>query len=151
MKILIATDGSQFSDAATEKACEFIEGRKDVEFKVISVYEPAAPMASEPFAISAEYYQQMENAAKARAEAAVTKAAEFISNRMAVPSTDVIRVVELGKPAQAIVEAAEKWEADLVVVGSHGYGFWRRIALGSVSNAVLNYAPCSVLVVKARP
>ena len=150
MKILIATDGSQFSDAATEKACEFIEGRKDVAFKVISVYEPAAPMASEPFAISAEYYQQMENVAKARAEAAVTKAAEFISNRMAVPLTDVTSVVELGKPAQAVVEAAEKWEADLVVVGSHGYGFWRRIALGSVSNAVLNYAPCSVLVVKAR-
>ena len=150
MKILIATDGSQFSDAATEKACEFIEGRKDVAFKVISVYEPAAPMASEPFAISAEYYQQMENVAKARAEAAVTKAAEFISNRMAVPLTDVTSVVELGKPAQSVVEAAEKWEADLVVVGSHGYGFWRRIALGSVSNAVLNYAPCSVLVVKAR-
>jgi nucleotide-binding universal stress UspA family protein len=151
MKILIATDGSQFSEAATEKACELMDGRENVDVKVISIYEPAAPMANEPFAISAEYYQQLENAGKAQAEAAVKKAAEFIAERMAIPVTEVITAVGFGNPAQVIVEAAEKWEADLVVVGSHGYGFWRRLALGSVSSAVLNHAPCSVLVVKAQP
>ena len=150
MKILIATDGSQFSETAMEKACDFMEGREDVTFKVISVYEPAIPMASEPFAISAEYYQRLDDAAKGQAEAAAQKSAEFISKKMAIPVAEVISVTELGNPAQVIVEAAEKWEADLVVVGSHGYGFWSRLALGSVSDAVLHHAPCSVLVVKQR-
>ena len=53
-----------------------------------------------------------------------------------------------GPPAQEIVQQAEDWGADLVVVGSHGYGFWSRALLGSVSNSVVHHAPCSVLVVR---
>jgi nucleotide-binding universal stress UspA family protein len=49
-----------------------------------------------------------------------------------------------------ITEEAQKWEADLIIVGSHGQSFWSRALLGSVSNAVVNHAPCSVLVVKMR-
>jgi len=48
-----------------------------------------------------------------------------------------------------IVEAAEEWDADMIVVGSHGHGFWGRLALGSVSDAVIHQAPCSVLIAKA--
>jgi nucleotide-binding universal stress UspA family protein len=58
-------------------------------------------------------------------------------------------VVELGRPAQGIIQTATDWPADLIVVGSHGYGFWGRLALGSVSAGVVNHAPCSVLVVKS--
>jgi nucleotide-binding universal stress UspA family protein len=54
-----------------------------------------------------------------------------------------------GSPKQVIVEEAEKWGADLIVVGSHGYGWWERILLGSVSQAVIHHAPCSVEVVRA--
>jgi nucleotide-binding universal stress UspA family protein len=53
-----------------------------------------------------------------------------------------------GAPQRAIVERARDWGADLIVVGSHGYGFWSRALLGSISNAVVNHAPCSVLVVR---
>src|SRR5215213_10982752 len=53
-----------------------------------------------------------------------------------------------GSPEQSIVAEAEDWGADLIVVGSHGYGFWERMFLGSVSNAVVHHASCSVLVVR---
>jgi nucleotide-binding universal stress UspA family protein len=149
MKILIATDGSTFSRNALEKACEFAKGRDDVRFRVISVYEVQMPMASEPFALSAEFYQRLDDLARQRAEDAVQKSIEFIESRLPGVQADIAKTVELGIPEKAIVETAESWGADLVVVGSHGYGFWGRLALGSVSDAVVHHAPCSVLVVKS--
>jgi nucleotide-binding universal stress UspA family protein len=150
MKILIATDGSDFSRAAVEKACDLAASMNDVSFKVVSVYEPAVPMASEPFAISAEYYQQLDNFAKEKADEAAKTAIELIRNRFPEGTSKVSSLVELGRPAQIIVDAAERWGADLIIVGSHGHGFWGRLALGSVSDAVLHHAPCSVLVVRSQ-
>ena len=150
MKILIATDGSDFSRAAVEKACDLATTMKDVSFKVVSVYEPTVPMASEPFAISAEYYQQLDNFAKQQADEAAKAAIELIMDIFPEATSEVSSLVELGRPAQIIVDVAERWGADLIIVGSHGHGFWGRLALGSVSEAVLHHAPCSVRVVRLR-
>ena len=149
MKILIATDGSTFSQQAIEKACDLAKRMEDVSFRVISVYEAQVPMAAEPFAISAEYYQQLDDLARRRATEAAQEGADLIKTRVR-ESTDVIQMIELGVPARVIVESAEDWGADLAVVGSHGYGFWGRLALGSVSDAVVHHAPCSVLVVRSH-
>lgn len=149
MKILIATDGSTFSQQAIEKACDLAKRMEDVSFRVISVYEAQVPMAAEPFAISAEYYQQLDDLARRRATESAQEGADLIKTRVR-ESTDVIPMIELGVPARVIVESAEDWGADLVVVGSHGYGFWGRLALGSVSDAVVHHAPCSVLVVRSH-
>jgi nucleotide-binding universal stress UspA family protein len=54
----------------------------------------------------------------------------------------------LGVPWQAIVDEAKHANADLVVVGSHGYGGLDRI-LGTTAAKVVNQAPCSTLVVRA--
>ena len=54
----------------------------------------------------------------------------------------------MGRPAQFIVDAAKEFEADMIIVGSHGRGFWGKLTLGSVSDAVVHHAPCSVLVVR---
>jgi nucleotide-binding universal stress UspA family protein len=63
---------------------------------------------------------------------------------------EVANEVLRGGAAPAIVEAACEWDADLIVVGSHGYGFWSRALLGSVSNSVVHHAPCSVLIVREK-
>jgi len=59
-------------------------------------------------------------------------------------------VVLVGMPREAILEEAERWQADLIVMGSHGYGAWRGLLLGSVSRAVVTQAKCSVEVVHRR-
>jgi len=59
------------------------------------------------------------------------------------------RAVIVGPPAQAILTAAER--ADLVVVGARGLGPVGRLVLGSVSERVLQHAPCPVIVVKRKP
>ncbi len=55
--------------------------------------------------------------------------------------------VVFGPPPTAIGDAAHQWQADLVVVGSHGRGRIQRMVLGSVADAVIRHAPCAVLVV----
>ena len=59
-------------------------------------------------------------------------------------------VVEDGNPARRLVEAAVNWDADLIVVGTHGRGGLGPI-VGSIARAVLYHAPCSVLVVPEPP
>lgn len=54
-----------------------------------------------------------------------------------------------GDPATEIVEAAKKWSAGMIVVGSHGRSGLSRVMLGSVAEAVTRHAPCPVLIVRA--
>jgi len=53
-----------------------------------------------------------------------------------------------GKPAEALVEAAEAESADLIVVGSKGMEGAHRFLLGSVPDQISHHAPCDVLIVK---
>jgi nucleotide-binding universal stress UspA family protein len=52
-----------------------------------------------------------------------------------------------GEPALVICDLARTWEADLILVGSHGRSGLSELLMGSVSNHVMHHAPCSVLVV----
>ena len=54
----------------------------------------------------------------------------------------------VGEPDEAIVEAAQKCQAELIVLGSHGRTGWKRLLLGSVAERVIGRASCPVLVVK---
>ena len=54
---------------------------------------------------------------------------------------------KVGAPWQAICDEAAKEQADLIVIGSHGYGGWDRL-LGTTAARVVNHADRSVLVVK---
>jgi nucleotide-binding universal stress UspA family protein len=58
--------------------------------------------------------------------------------------------VTVGQPIPAIVHAARKRHADLIVIGTHLRHGWRRALLGSVSDGVLHASPCPVLTVASR-
>jgi nucleotide-binding universal stress UspA family protein len=58
--------------------------------------------------------------------------------------------LRFGHPIETILDEAEAWSADLVVMGTHGRGWIERTLLGSVTEHVLRLLPCSVLVVPAH-
>lgn len=151
MKILLATDGSAFSRTAIDTCCDLIAGVENPSVLVVSIHEIQVPIAAEPFAMSGEYYQKLDEIAKAQADAAAEEAVDIILKRFAGHPVDITKRVEFGRAAEMIIEAAKEWNADLVIVGTHGRGFWGRLTLGSVSDAVVHHSPCSVLVVRNSP
>ena len=148
MKILLATDGSPCSEAAIEEvALRTWPG--DTQVRVVSIAETPAPLIAEPHLMASGYFEEAEKLCRRQAEEAVRLAAAKLgSGRQGGPlvSTQVLK----GSPKRTIVEEAESWGADLIVVGSHGYRSWERMLLGSVSQAVAAHAKCSVEIVRRK-
>ena len=59
------------------------------------------------------------------------------------------RLCRLGIPGQVVIELADELHADLIVMGSHGYGFFERL-IGTTAARIVNHARCSVLVVRGE-
>jgi nucleotide-binding universal stress UspA family protein len=147
MKILIATDGSDYSKTAIDECCRMIIHPDSAEVLIVSAYEHAYPLSAEPFALSGEYYQQMDEAVSQQTDKFITEAKIQVGAAFPNAKFPITTEMLCGFAVRKIIEKAEQWHADLIVVGSHGRGFWGRL-LGSVSNGVVHHAPCSVLVVR---
>lgn len=147
MKMIIATDGSEYSMEAVREACNLFREKCGIEIKVVSAFEDEYAIAAEPFAISADLYREIAEAAERQAVKNCEDAAAVLKTEFADASVTITTEVLKGSPEQEIVELAKQWQADLIVVGSHGRGFWGRL-LGSVSDGVVHHSPCSVLVVR---
>ena len=148
MKVIIATDGSDFSRTAIARFCQIVAAPEKAEIKIVSVYEKPVPMVAEPFAVSAEYYAEIASDLEKNCLQYERDAADQIRQCLPNATIQINTQTMQGAPGKAIVEAAQDWGADLIVTGSHGRGFWSRALLGSVSSAVMLHAPCSVLVVR---
>jgi nucleotide-binding universal stress UspA family protein len=143
MRILISTDGSEFSRAAVEKSFEIIVSPEKTAIKIVSVFEVIEPM---DISISPEFSQELESSARQKAQEFAEHAAAQVRERF--PNIDLTTQVSLGAPDETLITAAKKWSADLIVIGSHGRGFWGRMLLGSITDSLVHHAPCSVLVVR---
>jgi nucleotide-binding universal stress UspA family protein len=147
MKILLAIDGSPHSHAAL---VEFATRPwpTGTEVQILTVVHSSMPMFFDPAFIAAAAHMEQTLDRRRDAPALVEAAASMI--REAYPNVSVTTKIIEGIPKDAIVEEAKSLGADLIVLGSHGYGRVRRVVLGSVAAAVVANAPCSVQVVRAK-
>lgn len=63
------------------------------------------------------------------------------------PAANPETLLRHGDPADQIIAAADGWNADLIVIGTHGRGTLARLLLGSTAEAVIRRAPCPVLTI----
>ncbi len=146
MRILLAVDGSTFSDAAIQTV--IAQARpQDTEIRVLYVLEPqsllvAREMGSYKSALDAAW-----EAERKEAQALVRRTAELLQSK----GLKATAAVEEGDPKSKIVDSAKEWRTDLVVLGSHGRKGLDRFLMGSVSEAVVHHAPCSVEIVRINP
>lgn len=146
MKILLAVDGSDCSDAAAQELAKR-PWPPQSEVKVITALEIPATVGMEPWGMSPDYFETLETALRPAAQAVLDSTLlklKTITDTTLKISSEIIQ----GSPAQVIVDEAELWGADLIFIGSRGLGIWNRLLLGSVSNAVVHHAKCSVEVVR---
>jgi len=145
MRTLLAIDDSRFSQAAIETVIEQARPH-DTDVRILHVVE------SPPLLVAREmggYDPALETALesqKQNAEALVLKATELLRAR----GLKVAATLEVGDPKSKILDVAEEWRADLIVVGSHGRRGFERFLMGSVSDAVARHAKCSVQIVRIR-
>jgi nucleotide-binding universal stress UspA family protein len=148
MRIIVAVDGSPCSEAAVAEV-----GRRPwptgSEFKIVSAFQIPMSPTPEVWAIPPDYYNELEHAAQSQAQTIVDLSVAQLK-RTVDESMIVLGEILEGSPQAAILEEAEEWRADLIVVGSHGYRAWQRLVLGSVSQAVVLHAKCSVEVVRCQ-
>ena len=146
MKILLAADGSEQSKAAVmEVATRPFPTNTTV--RIVSAYE-RTPLITrlEPMGVMEETYAKADHYALKAAEDATENAVKIL--REGNPALTVTAIVIEGSPKSVILDEAEAFGADLIVVGSHGYGMVAGFLLGSVSHAVALHATCSVEIVR---
>jgi nucleotide-binding universal stress UspA family protein len=148
MKILIATGGSDYSFMAVKKACDMVIKPETSEIRIISVYRDLAAESAEPLEISEEMVEGLENIEKMNSNEYVLRAIDTIKEHFPEQNLKISTQTVRGSAKKMILKEAEKWEADLIVVGSLGQNFLSRMFLGSVSEAVVRQAKCSVLVIR---
>lgn len=144
MKILLAVDGSPCSDAAVAEVARrpWPQGSS---IKVLTVLEIPLPLTPESWALPLNYFEELDAALRKQGANIVNRAIEKLKTNTTLTADAAIAS---GAPRPVILDEAESWGADLIVVGSHGYSAWQRFLLGSVSQAVVSHAKCSVEVVR---
>ena len=148
MKILLAIDGSPCSDAAIDEV-----GRRPwpegSSVKVLTAYELPTPPTPEGWALPANYFEGLDVQIRKQAQNVVEHAIQKLKSKLN-RSISLDGALLPGPPRPVILDEAEGWGADLIVLGSHGYGVWHRFLLGSVSQAIASHAKCSVEIVRCR-
>jgi nucleotide-binding universal stress UspA family protein len=147
MKILLATDGSPCSQGVIDEVCTR-QWPPNTEVKILTAVFVGGP-SFDPIVLTFAIHELLMKRNRKVAPEIIEKAANQI--RECAPALKVeTKIVEEDPPKQAIVEEAERWRADLIMLGSHGYGPMKRFLLGSTVQAVALHAPCSVQIVRPR-
>ncbi len=153
MRILLAIDGSEFSEVAAQMLTERPWPSGSV-VRVLSVVQdvfPVSPVSAVgavgvPLVTDTPVnYEELVQPRIQEAERLVARTAETLRRT----ELEVETTTRRGDPRKEVIEEAEAWRADLIVVGSHGRTGVKRLLMGSVSEGVMRHAHCSVEVVRA--
>ncbi|WP_347251458.1 universal stress protein [Legionella sp.] len=143
-KIMVAVDGSTTSDQALQEAVELAQDQKAF-LRIIYVVDESIVKYADSFID----FETLWAAFKAEGQALLKK----ISHRVKASTIHfdthlVILKFSEGRLAEKIVSEAEDWQADLLVIGTHGRQGISRFFLGSVAEKVLRIATLPVLLIR---
>jgi nucleotide-binding universal stress UspA family protein len=141
-RIVVGTDGSDTASLAVARATELAK-LTGAELNIVSAYEPVSKsrIASE----------QRDAPADVQHEISPSEDVNLTLEAAAAPARKEGVEVHIhpvqDDPSDAILNTADKTDADLIVVGNKGMSGARRFILGSVPNNISHHAPCSVMII----
>ncbi len=148
MKILVADDGSEFGAKTINFLADFVSGDAGHQVKIVTVVEPVSGTELESLIEDTSDLLELDGPPTRDASKIVDRARRQLKKRLAGKDIDISTEVLVGPAARSIVENAEAWHADLIVLGTHGLGYWKKTWFGSVSERVMYHAHCSVTIVR---
>ncbi|MCE5199791.1 universal stress protein [bacterium] len=148
MQILLATDGSSHSEMAARTLIA-LGPPLDTEMVVVYIMEPPlyliTPVVPPPYNVE---WHRVEHEMRVEAEEEASRAVEQVERILSTAGASSRSIIDEGFAADEIIRIADEIGAELVVVGSKGLTGSQLFLLGSVSQKVIRYAPCSVLLTK---
>ena len=138
LRVLVATDGSEQSNAAIAQFAE-LAGKRWCTIKVVTVLELVTAFRMDIRQRLSESWRQR----KAGARQYLKEIAETIDPLAVEVETQVL---EAANASETILDAADDFGADLILVGGTGKGRIGRVLLGSVASRIARHARCSVWV-----
>lgn len=143
MRVLVGYDGSESADQAVALVAG-LAWSAGSEVRIVTACGPIFGAYAFAEAADAATLQSIYDAQQEQAERLATAA----SRRIDRPDVTATWEVGFGHPASAILEIADRFDPDLLVVGSRGLGPLTSALLGSVSEELLDHARCPVLVAR---
>jgi len=135
-RILVAVDGSLYSEKALKRACDLVEAF-DSKIILIYVVEKSIPINLLDRKEYLKILRKFGNKTLEKANAMLSK--KNISAKILLKEGNIVNEIE---------KIVKKEHCDLIIVGNKGLGSISRFLLGSISNKILQSSSCSVLIVK---
>jgi nucleotide-binding universal stress UspA family protein len=142
-KIILATDFSEASQDAIRHAVWMAQSLK-AELKLLHVFEPSGWMVPSPYYYTPGFEQWVD----ASLEKTRQKGKESLDELAESLDMQVETIFAEGRTGKVIVRVAAEHNADLLILGTHGYTGWNHLTLGSIAEFVVRHASCPVLTVK---
>lgn len=142
MKFIVAVDGSPPSERALHEALQLARAAHAALDVVIVIEEPPVSLFSQVAGLDPAYF-------RTQLEAGAAQAATMAQQRTADSGVNAQVLILRGRPVEMILNAAR--DADLIIVGTHGYRGLDRALLGSVAETLVRRSTLPVLVVPPRP
>ncbi|MEO8550150.1 MAG: universal stress protein [Kofleriaceae bacterium] len=140
-KPLVAMDFSAASKRALRHTAAISEAGAPIE--IIHAWElPAGSWGASFFGVDRFPWSQIRDVV---VESAKKKGDKLVAESASLGHPVHVELVQ-GAPTPVVTHAAERGGHDLIAVGTHGHGGFRKLLLGSVAESVIRHAPCSVLV-----
>ncbi|OGA29870.1 MAG: universal stress protein [Betaproteobacteria bacterium RIFCSPLOWO2_12_61_14] len=144
-RILVPIDGSTTSERALQEAIRLAEGK--AQLRVAYVLEEIFPLDTEGYAFID--YAALQEAVRHTGERTLAQAAE--KARQSGMTAETALLDAKGKRIAGVIkDDALHWQADLIVIGTHGRSGLSRLLLGSVAEGVARDAPVPVLLIRAE-
>jgi nucleotide-binding universal stress UspA family protein len=146
-RILVPVNGSSTSERALQEAIKLAQG--EAQLRLVYVLEKILPLPAESFDYSnSAALQALQESARRTAQETLAQAADKVRK-----SGATVEIALLDHLGQEVVDAinidAQNWQADLIVIGTHGRTGLTRLLLGSVAEGVVREASMPVLLIRA--
>lgn len=142
-RILVPLDGSATSQRGLKEAIRLARDN-GARLRLVHVLDETPALGMMEEGVDLEPYLR-ELTKKGRA---ILERAERLAGKSGVPADAVMAETAGGGVADAILRAAKKWRADVIVMGTHGRRGLRHVVLGSEAERVLRLSPLPVLLVR---
>jgi nucleotide-binding universal stress UspA family protein len=148
-KILVATDGSEYSHKGLDAAIDLAQKHPDMEIHLVHVIDSLLLTRIGDlthYTGSVAFEKDMQDILQKEAEEVLAQAVKHIKQQ--IPDNNIVTHLEFGYPPKLICRCAKKNGADLIVIGSRGSRGVERLLMGSVASEVANQTALNVLILK---